>query len=204
MSERSGIALALAVTLLALQGCVGGQGSEEGSGAGKAPDLSADERAYADAVVPKVRAQSDLALSETQARCFADRAVDLVGLDAFRAVGGVEEAASAFARYDLRPFSVSREQAREVVGLFATCGANLFDSLLRSAQAQAGEEGAACLREKVRPQAYEQFLARQMSDGPVFQRSGPDGDGGADGERQRSPEQVTWSSVVSCVAPELG
>lgn len=213
----TGPALAGAVPLLALAlaltGCAGEQdpplvGASEptssdgrsASGSGKErgsrTSLSPDEQAYADALVPQLATMSDVRATGERARCVADAAVDLLGLDAFRSVGTPREAATRFTQFYLAPFGVTPERAPQVVALFTSCGADVFTALLDDARTRFGERAETCLRDDVGRRAFEQYLARRMSEGPEFFGGGNDGSG--------TPEWTIWNEIVACTAPERG
>lgn len=102
------------------------------SAVGKTPSLSGDSAAYADAMVASMTADSDMPFTDEQARCYANRTVDVIGADRITAAGGKVGSGTDIDALDFSKLSVSEADGNKIYDQFEACGIDLRDAMIKS------------------------------------------------------------------------
>lgn len=123
-----------------------------------------DAKRYVDALTRSLQG-ADSPLDATQARCFSERFIDVVGLDRVKRSGSAED----FGRrgMEFTALDLSRGEGDAIFDNFGACGVDIRQALLDELSAGGLEPGAErCLRQQTTDQHVRDFFVVMMVEGP--------------------------------------
>lgn len=97
-------------------------------------EVSGDGQAFVDAMVESMQSEEDFPLSEDQARCFAARTVNTIGVDRLNKAGVTPEqfGSSGDSSIDFSDLGLTEDDANEIFDNFGRCDIDLREMMLES------------------------------------------------------------------------
>lgn len=151
-------------------------GSKSDSKAGKSPSLSGDAAEYADAMATAMSTDPDMPLSEEQARCYAARAVDIIGADRIKQTGIEPGTMTSDDSLDYSKMSISEDEGNKIYDQFEACGINLRDTMVKSfsEDGELSPESKACFDEVLTDASLRKLMVGLMVRGEEAMEDGAD------------------------------
>lgn len=155
MNRRTRSLLVLPATVLLLASCGGSEGSSD------------DAKPYVDSMSRALAADEDSPMDESQARCFSEGFVDVVGLERMEKAGTPEEFGKASDDLQFKDLDLEREEGDEIYDQFGECGVDLREALLAdmTEDDSMAPEVKTCVEGAVSDENLRQFFVTIMTKG---------------------------------------
>lgn len=139
-------------------------------------EVSADARAYVDAMTESMKGEEDFPLSDEQTECFAARTVNTIGVDTLQAAGIKPEDFVSDNSMDFSEVKLSEDKANEMFDNFEKCGIDMHEMMLESMSLEeemtAGQK--ACMETVLTEENLRKLLVSMFMEGDEGMETNPE------------------------------